>query len=467
VYLANQDQDNALELYLAQSGTVTKLNSQTAIPGTVLGGAEFEVMPNWSGVVYAPSVTPPGTLYQTNFSSPGNSQQINHTLQTGGGIGTFKIFPDNSSVVYTANSNTLDPLALFRTAFSSLGASTRLTPQSPQADSPVSVFEFIPDKTGVVYRTGPVSSSTTCGLARANFSSPGVSQEITPAVSSCQGVSLSSWQMLPDSSGIVLYGNLTANAQAGLYLIRFSTPGVAQRLDAQGQVLGGWKVMPDSTGVVFLASPVVNNVLGSRELYRVNFVTPGVQQKLNSALPPAGSVGPFEFTIDASAVVYTASQSGVSPVELYRVNLASPGVSQKLTPAIAQGHIGVSSCMAVPQVNICGFPMQMTVDGTGVVFVAEITGKRELYRVNFATPETAQLLNPATVSGHSGLPLVIGNGAFIFKLTSDGTGVVYRADQDIPNVNDLYRVNLSTPGVSTKLSGPLVSGRNVVDFRAE
>ena len=51
-----------------------------------------------------------------------------------------------------------------------------------------------------------------------------------------------------------------------------------------------------------------------------------------------------------------------------------------------------------------------------------------------------------------------------FALTPDATAVVYIADQDQDDVFELYRVNLASPGVSTKLNGSLVVGGDVVEF---
>jgi len=78
----------------------------------------------------------------------------------------------------------------------------------------------------------------------------------------------------------------------------------------------------------------------------------------------------------------------------------------------------------------------------------------ELYRVPFATPGVSTKLNSPLVS----------NGevsSFVVFVTPVGTAVVYTADQDTDTVVELYRVPFATPGVSTKLNGPLVPGGDV------
>lgn len=49
------------------------------------------------------------------------------------------------------------------------------------------------------------------------------------------------------------------------------------------------------------------------------------------------------------------------------------------------------------------------------------------------------------------------------QISPDGQMVVYRADQDVDGVDELYSVP-ATGGVITKLNGPLVNGGKVIDF---
>lgn len=82
--------------------------------------------------------------------------------------------------------------------------------------------------------------------------------------------------------------------------------------------------------------------------------------------------------------------------------------------------------------------------GGAVVYLADqdTVGVFELFLATSGTK-----LNP---------PLPHGRTVQSFALTPDSTAVVYIADQDQDEVFELYRVSLSSPGVSTKLNGPLV-----------
>jgi hypothetical protein len=51
-----------------------------------------------------------------------------------------------------------------------------------------------------------------------------------------------------------------------------------------------------------------------------------------------------------------------------------------------------------------------------------------------------------------------------FAVTPDGLSVVFRADQDIDQVFELYRTVIALAPANTKLNSPLVFGMNVTSF---
>jgi Tol biopolymer transport system component len=87
-----------------------------------------------------------------------------------------------------------------------------------------------------------------------------------------------------------------------------------------------------------------------------------------------------------------------------------------------------------------------------VVFIADkdTNGVDELY---------AALNDGASVVKLSG-PMVAGQNVIDFKISPDGTRVAYRANQDDPNVIELY-VNNINGGTPVKVSGPLAPNGNV------
>src|SRR5690606_41030162 len=52
-----------------------------------------------------------------------------------------------------------------------------------------------------------------------------------------------------------------------------------------------------------------------------------------------------------------------------------------------------------------------------------------------------------------------------YAFSSDSSFIVYRADQEQVDIAELFRVDLASPGVTTKLNQPLVAGGDVEMFR--
>jgi len=256
-----------------------------------------------------------------------------------------------------------------------------------------------------------------------------------------------------------------------------------------GRTVTNFAVTPGATAVVYIADQDQDDVY---ELYRVNLATPGTSAKLNGTIiPVGGDVTDFAITPDGSAVVYRADQNADEVFELYRTVLGT-ATNSRLNPAYAGGQ-DIETFVILP-------------DSTGVIYRADqnTEGVSELYRVLFANaPTSDRLVAPALVPGQnvgafaatadSANVVYIANrsiatnqvdfvpaggGANIqlngvltangnvmdSAVTPDGLSVVYRADQEIDEVFELYRVTLATPGSSTKLNGPLVAGGDVTSF---
>jgi len=77
----------------------------------------------------------------------------------------------------------------------------------------------------------------------------------------------------------------------------------------------------------------------------------------------------------------------------------------------------------------------------------------ELFTVTLAAPAQSVKLNPTLVAG--------GEVSASYDFSADSSYVVYGAGQEVADRNELYRVNIATPGVATKLNGSLASGGNV------
>lgn len=296
------------------------------------------------------------------------------------------------------------------------------------------------------------------------------------------------------SSGAVVY--LADQDIVGVFELFLATSGTKLNPPLlAGRTVQSFALTPDASAVVYIADQDQDDVF---ELYRVNLASPGSSTKLNGQLAlcvlvVCGDVTEFAVTPDNSAVVYMADQTADDVFELFRTVLTTM-VNSKLNPNFAAGQ-NVDAFAVLP-------------NSTGVIYRANqnTAGVKELYRVLFtAAPSTDRLIiSPPLITGQNvgaftatpdsanvayianrpvALNLFIvpaGGGGSIqlnsvsppnpnanvidFAVTPDGLSVVFRADQDIDQVFELYRTVIAFAPQNTKLNSPLVFGMNVTSF---
>jgi len=149
----------------------------------------------------------------------------------------------------------------------------------------------------------------------------------------------------------------------------------------------------------------------------------------------------YEFSPDSTFMVYAANQESATRTDLYRADIATPGSATKLNASLVAGG------------NVVSF--KFSPDGARVGYIAnqEDAAVFDLYEVNLLTPGTAPKISTATKEA----------GLWFFEYSVDGKQVTYLSDQD-GDASEVYRVELTAPGVSSKLSGALVAGGEVWDF---
>jgi hypothetical protein len=298
----------------------------------------------------------------------------------------------------------------------------------------------------------------------------------------------------PPSSGTVVY--LADQDIVGVFELFLAGSGTKLNPALPvGRTVQSFALTPDATAVVYIADQDQNDVF---ELYRVNLASPGSSTKLNGPLVLCGSavcgdVTAFAVTPDNSAVVYIADQRADDVFELFRTVLSSTANS-KLIPDLAPGQ-NVDAFAVLP-------------NSTGVTYRANqnTPGAKELYRVLFATaPITDRLITsppliagqnvgkftptsdsanvvyianrpvalnlfivPATGGGdtqlNSASPPNPNSNVSDFAVTPDGLSVVFRADQDIDQVDELYRTIIAQAPTNTKLNPSLSFGKKVTSF---
>ncbi|MEM9327726.1 MAG: T9SS type A sorting domain-containing protein [Bacteroidota bacterium] len=193
----------------------------------------------------------------------------------------------------------------------------------------------------------------------------------------------------------------------------------------------------DGTMVVYRADA---ETAGQDELYSLS-TSGGSPTKLNDVLPSGGEVRDFLISDDGVYVVYEAGQNTSDIFELFSVPIGGGTVNNLSGTIVADGD--VRSFLIAPGSNY------VIIDGdlsTNNVF--------ELYSVPIAGGSAPTKLNGTMVSGGD-----ITNLSDPYQVSADGNYVVYRADEDVNNRNEVFSVPIAG-GVSVKLNGTVVSGGN-------
>jgi Tol biopolymer transport system component len=253
----------------------------------------------------------------------------------------------------------------------------------------------------------------------------------------------------PDGSQIAYIADQDVFDQYELYLVDLANPGVSTRLNpdlpTEGDARGRISFSPDGSKILYAAD---QDVEGDVELFLADVATPGSTTKVNAPIVDEGDVtgDRFAFSPDGTTIVYIADQDVDGVRELYAVDVVNPGVSTKLNPPL------------VADGDLCTF--RFSPDSTRVAYCADqdVDGTLELYLVELAVPGVSMKANP---------PLVADGDvqAETFRFGPDSDFIMYRADQDVDGDNELYRVELATPGVSVKINEQLPPDGDVSFFR--
>jgi Tol biopolymer transport system component len=458
VYLADQNTDEVDELYsvLLDGGTPIRLNSPLPTGMEVF---RFEISPDSRRVVYQAQQGIQGVseFYSVPIGGPAASGiKLNPILMAGGGIGTFQISPDSNRVVYRASQDTPYVQELYSVPILGPAASGIKLNGPLVADGYVFDFQISPDSNRVVYQADQDTHD-----AFEFYSVPIGGPAASGIKLSRSLVADGAWHYFhisPDSSRVVYLAEQDTPYVNELYSVLIGGPAASGiklngPLPAGGDVYYNFLISPDSSRVVYLAEQDTDNV---PELYSVPIVGPAASGiKLNPALVAGGVVSTFQISPDSNRVVYQADQETNDVYELYSVPIGGPAASGiKLNPAL------------VASWDIVGF--QFSPDSRRVVYRAgwqscseySCTLFYELYSVPIVGPAASGIkLNTALVED------IFGEYDSSYKISPDSRRVVYHTDQDTNNVYELYSVPIGGPAASgIKINGPLVAGGNVGMF---
>ncbi|HEX6886335.1 MAG TPA: hypothetical protein VF530_23370 [Planctomycetota bacterium] len=396
--------------------------------GTEPGASEIEL--DFGRVLAAPEFTPDSArVVYTNEGGFSPDELVSAALDGSSTINLYRVTdrdvfghqltPDGQTVVFLAEVDRNDTSELLRVPVAGGVPALRLNPTFASNRS-VTAFRVAPDGLHVVYladaRTNDVFELYVVALdgrrpAR-RLSAPLVALG-----------DVADFVFAPDGRRVVYRADALANGRAELFSVALlpstlggerlrpeSEPDVLRltQLGGTDAVQGDYRVSVDGKQVFFRA------VLDGRaELFRVPLL--GGQAPERVSLPDHGGVVSFELTADKTRVVYLADRRGDGVHELYATSVfGGPVVALDRLPDFADVTL-----------------YRVTPDSRHVVYLCDrrLDGSDELLRVLLDGSEAPGFLNDRLPAG--------GDVQADFVVLPGG-GVVYRADQEVDEVFELY-----------------------------
>ncbi|MEM7287530.1 MAG: hypothetical protein AAF480_14355 [Actinomycetota bacterium] len=441
VYIAPQDTAATEELFAVpvEGGTPIKLNREIPVADQVV---DFQISPDGEYVLYRARRTASGPVEL--FSVPiggGDSERMSGTLVTGD-VGSYSITPDSSRVVFLAQGTTADTSEIYSHAVDGSGSRVRINDAITAPDQVLDGFVISPDSSRVVYRIND-DSLEQFQLYAANVDGAGSDVVVNGTLAANRDVDGDDFTITPDSQAVIYLADQDTNDVFELYRAPIAGGGSTTKLSgtvtSPGVIEGSTHLSPDGQYVVFRLSES-----GALQLYSARADGTGSRVRLNPTLTAGGQVdGSIFIAPNSQRVVYLADQDTNDVFELYSVPIAG-GTSVKVS---GTSPTFVDDDDEVPEVRIL-----VTPDSSRVVFKAVRDGQAGLFSGSI-TGGSAPRISGALVGG----------GIFDdFKVTPDSGQAIYIAAQR-PAANggdllfEIWRVPTSG-GTPERLNGTLAGG---------
>lgn len=205
---------------------------------------------------------------------------------------------------------------------------------------------------------------------------------------------------------------------------------------------------PDGTKIAFRGDFQTDGV---NELFVVDLsgAAPGPAMVVNGPLVSGGVVTEFAWSPDSTRIAYQADQDTDGVSELFVVDVSGPvpGPSVKVSgPMVPGGFVQSQDFSWSPDGSRIAYQADELVDNDLEIFVVDVGG---------AVPGPSQRVNGPLPAGADT------DDRWVW--TPSGTHIIYQADQDVLDVQEVYMVDVSgpTPGTPVKLNGPMISGGDV------
>ncbi len=411
-------------------------------------------------------------LNDTMSSDGGKPTKLNDTLAKNdkgkviGDVKSFKISPDGSMAVYRANRNAKRVFELFSVPIGG-GEPTKLNDTLAKNDEGkvkgnVISFEISLDGSKVVYKADQETDNVFELYSVPIGGGKPIRLKDTIAENDKGDIigKVLEFKISPDGNKVIYRTDQDIDDVFELYSVPIGGGKPTKLNDTlikndKGKVKGdvkSFKISPDGSKVVYRADQEIDNVF---ELYSVP-IDGAKSTRLNDALAKndkgviTGYVDSFEISLDGSKVVYKADQKTVNVHELYSVPIGG-GKPIRLIDALAKNDKGV----------IIGYVdnFKISLDGSKVVYRTHqgTVGVLELYSVPIGGGKPTKL-NDTLVKNDKGKVKGVVKS---FKISPDGSKVVYTADQETVN---LYSVPIGG-GKPIRLNGTLAKNdKNIIGY---
>lgn len=438
LYRADQDEDEKIELYSVAidgpTGSGVKLNGDLAPDGDVFEFV-FSVPDNpaEARVLYRAQQDSSTRvdLYSVPVAGPADAGfRVNDLSQAGTTLSGLYPSPDGNWIVHKAQ---LSPSGVGLFCASATGQRTLVVRLNGAIIEGGTLYTFpvkvSPDSSRVVYR----ADQQTVGqneLYSVPIRGPAnLGQKMNSPLPA--GGDVKTFEISPDSQWVAYSADHEVDGKIALFAIPTAgAPGGGQRIshDLPPDYVvdtGNHQFSPESNRVVYR---VFNNAAlqEAGEIYSVPVAGPPSEAvRLNEPLVPGGSVGEtFRVANGAGRVVYIADREVDGAFELYSVPIAGPAEANvKLNPSLGdEGDVIL---------------FELSPDGLQVAYRADrilIFFGDDVYRL--WTRSVSLSRSPSIL--HGAPPVPGGDVLFDFAFTPDSGRVVYLADQDTDEVDELY-----------------------------
>jgi len=208
------------------------------------------------------------------------------------------------------------------------------------------------------------------------------------------------------------------------------------------------KMTRDGTRAVYRADQEQNWRI---ELFSVTTLrTPHAPVRLNGPFTLDDAVEDLSISPDGNRVVFTQSQRTSSATRLDTLQSAPIDGS---APAVQLSRSGDAVRLTSAH--------EISADGSRVVFLADTDPSSALKLELFSAPVDGSALAVELGETPAGNAM---NDASSFEISADGTRVVYRSDQDVAGVVELYSAPIDGSEAAVKISGTLAAGGDVTGF---